>query len=129
MHVGIEQTGDQVTALSLDDLRLLTDHRIRIGTTVGNPAPQDGDICVLDDLARADVHPAAVTDDQIGRPAAHHHGNQFACCIVSRCSSTHVILKRAATLKRGQPPGLYFLYGSPGHGPMMPSAAHSMVHP
>src|SRR3990170_3876589 len=91
MHVAIQQTGHQVAAAGIDDLRGLTKGVTRVRPDIGNVAGCDGDVGVFDDLTRLNAYPAAVLDQEFGRRAPHRHVNQTVPQF-SAAFPTHVYL-------------------------------------
>ena len=78
VHVAVEEAGGHILAARVYDLRGGA-HAVPRGVTlhahVRHAPLGHGDVCVLQHLARADVHQTAVGDDHVGRllPLRHPH--------------------------------------------------------
>ena len=89
VHVGIKEPGDEVSAARFHNGGVGTDHRSSVRAAIGDPAAENGDIRPVDDLARTDVHPSSVANNQSGRPPSSGNGRQIACHLLQRSSFGH----------------------------------------
>jgi hypothetical protein len=71
VHVTVEQAGDEIPAMRVDDDRILPDCVAGIRTDEGYAPVHDGDICPVYDLAGLDADPLPMTDDEVGVGASH----------------------------------------------------------
>ncbi len=81
MHVAVAQAGQDVAAGGIYDGGVRADRVAGIADQ-GEPAGGDRHVDMGDDLARIDVHPAPVADDEVGRRPACGDVDEAADAIV-----------------------------------------------
>ena len=81
VDVGVQKAGGGIEAVSVDHLGVWPDAvlgRVAVEADVGDAPAADGDVCVVQDLARGDADETRVADDRVCGLLPLRHANEFA---------------------------------------------------
>ena len=79
--MGVQKAGGGIEAVSVDYLGVWPDAvlgRVAVEADVGDAPAADGDVCVVQDLARGDADETRVADDRVCGLLPLRHANELA---------------------------------------------------